>query len=84
MAYETLSETNWNAPQLTPAFLPSIFVDISETLEAKLDAFALYESQVHQAPHERSPESLRALATLRGATVHRDACEAFVPVRMVL
>jgi LmbE family N-acetylglucosaminyl deacetylase len=84
MAYETLSETNWNAPHLTPGFLPSVFVDISDTLEAKLDAFALFESQVRPAPHERSPETLRALATLRGATVHRDACEAFVPVRMVL
>ncbi|MEL7211925.1 MAG: PIG-L deacetylase family protein [Pseudomonadota bacterium] len=84
MAYETLSETNWNAPHLTPGFIPSVFVDISETLDAKLDAFALYESQVRQPPHERSPEVLRALATLRGATVHRNACEAFVPVRMVL
>ena len=28
LAYETLSETNWNAPYLTPAFLPNVFVDI--------------------------------------------------------
>ncbi len=82
-AYETLSETNWNAPYLTPGFLPNLFIDISDTLQRKLDAFALFESQQKAAPHERSVASLTALATLRGATVHRHAAEAFVTVRMV-
>lgn len=82
-AYETLSETNWNAPYLTPAFLPNLFVDISDTLEQKLEAFALFESQQRAAPHERSVASLRALATLRGATIHRPAAEGFVTVRIV-
>lgn len=82
-AYETLSETNWNAPYLTPGFMPQLFVDISDTLQRKLDAFALFESQQRPAPHERSIAALTALATLRGATVHRAAAEAFVVVRMV-
>lgn len=82
-AYETLSETNWNAPYLTPAFVPQVFVDISATLERKLEAFALFASQQRTAPHERSVAALRALATLRGATVHRAAAEAFVAIRMV-
>lgn len=83
LAYETLSETNWNAPYLTPPFVPTVFVDVSATLDRKLEAFALYESQVRHPPHERSVDTLRALATLRGATVHRHACEAFVLVRHV-
>ena len=82
-AYETLSETNWNAPYLTPGFLPHLFVDISDTLERKLASFALFESQQRPAPHERSVTALRALATLRGATIHRAAAEAFVAIRMV-
>ncbi|SDL79860.1 PIG-L deacetylase family protein [Aliiruegeria lutimaris] len=81
--YETLSETNWNAPYLTPPFTPNVFVDISATLERKLAAFQLFASQVRPAPHERSVEALRALATLRGATVHRPAAEGFVLVRSV-
>ena len=32
-AYETLSETNWNAPYLTPAFVPTHFVDIGAFLD---------------------------------------------------
>ncbi|WBU56502.1 PIG-L deacetylase family protein [Paracoccus sediminicola] len=82
-AYETLSETNWNAPYLTPGFLPNLFIDISDTLQRKLDAFAMFESQQKPAPHERSVEALKALATLRGATVHRHAAEGFVTIRMV-
>lgn len=83
LAYETLSETNWNAPYLTPAFLPNTYIDISDTLERKLEAFAMFKSQVREAPHERSIESLRALATLRGATLHRHACEAYILVRHI-
>lgn len=83
-AYETLSETNWNAPYLTPGFLPNMFIDISQTLQRKLDAFAMFESQQKAPPHERSVASLTALATLRGASVHRSAAEAFVTIRMVV
>lgn len=81
LAYETVSETNWNAPYLTPPFTPNVFVDIAATLDRKLAAFAAFKSQVRPAPHERSVESLKALATLRGAAMHRTACEAFVLIR---
>jgi LmbE family N-acetylglucosaminyl deacetylase len=82
-AYETLSETNWNAPFLTPAFTPNHFVDITRTLDLKLEAMALYRSQVLPAPSERSLAALRALATLRGATVGLGAAEAFITIRTV-
>ncbi|BAV65650.1 PIG-L deacetylase family protein [Sphingobium cloacae] len=83
LAYETLSETNWYAPGVTPAFVPNVFVDISETLEIKLEAFAAYESQVKAFPDERSIEALRALAKVRGASVFREAAEAFMLVRQI-
>lgn len=84
LAYETLSETNWNAPYLTPGFHPNVFVDISMTVDRKMDAMAAFRSQVCEAPNERSLQALRALAVLRGATVHRAAAEAFVMIRRVL
>jgi LmbE family N-acetylglucosaminyl deacetylase len=83
LAYETLSETNWNAPYLTPAFTPNVFVDISQQMDRKLDAMRCFESQLRQAPHERSIETLRALAVVRGATVLKSAAEAFVLVRHI-
>ncbi len=83
-AYETLSETNWNAPYLSPSFQPNVFVDITDTLADKLNAFALHETQAKAFPHERSLTTIEALATLRGSTVHLKAAEAFVLIREVL
>jgi LmbE family N-acetylglucosaminyl deacetylase len=83
-AYETLSETNWNAPLVTPGFIPNTFFDISSFLELKLQAFACYASQVRSFPNERSVETLRALAMLRGSTVSLPAAEAFIAIRQVL
>jgi N-acetylglucosamine malate deacetylase 1 len=83
LAYETLSETNWGAPGIDPAFAPTVFIDIAETLERKIAAFAAFASQCRDFPDERSPEAIRALAILRGATVHRRAAEAFILVRAI-
>jgi LmbE family N-acetylglucosaminyl deacetylase len=82
-AYETLSETNWNAPPLTPGFLPNTYFDISAFLEVKLEAMRVYQTQLKLFPHERSIEAIRALARLRGATVGFEAAEAFVLIRSV-
>lgn len=83
-AYETLSETNWNAPYVTPGFHPTVFVDISDHLETKVAAMRCHASQVRPFPHERSLEALRALAVLRGSTVGCQAAEGFVLVRQLL
>lgn len=83
-AYETLSETNWNAPYLAPSFAPNCFFDITDSLERKLEAMAAYASQLRPFPHERSLEAVRALAISRGAQVGLPAAEAFVLLRQVL
>ncbi len=84
LAYETLSETNWNAPYVTPGFIPNVFVDIADTLDRKLAAMQMFQSQLRQSPNERSVETLRALAVLRGSTVHCPAAEGFVQIRRVV
>lgn len=83
LAYETLSETNWHAPGITPAFIPNVFVDIAGQLETKLAAFSRFESQVRDFPDERSLTALRALAVMRGATAFCEAAEAFMAIRQV-
>ena len=83
-AYEVLSETNWNAPYLTPSFQPNVFIDISDFLEKKLKAFSYFENQRKEFPSERSLESIEYLAKLRGSQVHCKAAEAFVLIREVL
>ena len=76
--FETPSSTEWNAPM---QFAPTYFVDIAETLDDKLEAFACYESEVRAYPHPRSLESLRHRAHYWGNLVHMDAAEAFVCYR---
>lgn len=83
LGYETLSETNWNAPYVTPGFFPNTYIDLSGHLDVKIEAIRSYASQLKPPPHERSVEAIRALAILRGATVGFEAAEAFVLIRQI-
>lgn len=82
-AYETLSETEWNIPHATNAFLPNVFNDITGYLELKKKAMQCYQSQVSQFPALRSLGAVEALAKYRGATIGVMAAEAFMLVREV-
>lgn len=83
-AYETLSETHWNVPYVEQGFMPNVHVDISETLEIKLQALACFKSQMHAAPATRSLQAARAQAVWRGAQIGAEAAEAFVLVRRIV
>ncbi|HYD36406.1 MAG TPA: PIG-L deacetylase family protein, partial [Allosphingosinicella sp.] len=75
--YETPTETHLFPPQLKPHFAPSMWVDISATLETKLAAWDCYKSQHHEGATPRSAEAVRALAVSRGAEIGVAAAEAF-------
>jgi LmbE family N-acetylglucosaminyl deacetylase len=83
LCYEVLSETEWAAPFVDSAFVPNVFVNISETLETKLKAMSEYKSELKEFPHPRSLEAISVLAKMRGATVGVEAAEAFVLVREI-
>lgn len=69
LAYETLSETEWNVPHVKNVFIPNVFVDISDYLDKKLEAMKCYQSQLMEFPEGRSLEAIEALAKLRGSTM---------------
>lgn len=81
-AYETLSETHWNAPHIEPNFTPNWVVDITDAIDRKLDALACYESQIPPYPGPRSREAARALAQFRGTQAGFAYGEGFHIVRM--
>jgi LmbE family N-acetylglucosaminyl deacetylase len=81
-AYETLSETHWNAPHIEPNFTPTWVVDISTEVEAKMAALACFDSQVAEFPHPRSVEAARALALFRGTQAGFAYGEGFHVIRM--
>ncbi len=79
--YEVVSETHWNISYLETAFTPNVWVDISDTLETKLEALRCYKSQMKPFPHNRSLEAIEALARFRGSQVSMHAAEGLVLVR---
>lgn len=83
LAYETLSETHWNAPGIEPAFVPDFFIDVSTTIDTKIKALKCYASQVDAVP-SRSPLACKALAKFRGSQNGFDYAEAFKTVRIAL
>lgn len=56
-------------------FDPDYFVDISDSLEAKLDNLACYDTEVTAFPHPRSPQALRARAQAWGSRLQLEAAE---------
>jgi len=82
-AYEVPSSSEWSFGQFEPAFKPTVFVDIRETLDTKVKALQLYESEVRPFPHPRSPEAIRAIAERWGSLVGCEAAEAFKLIRAV-
>lgn len=82
-AYEVGSSTEWAFQQFSPSFRPNVFVDIGATLDQKVQAMELYESEMRPYPHPRSPEALRAQARRWGSTAGVEAAEAFALVRSV-
>jgi Uncharacterized proteins, LmbE homologs len=65
-AYETLSETHWNAPHIECNFVPNWVVDITSTIEVKKQALSCFRSQISPFPGPRSVEAVAALAMFRG------------------
>ena len=73
-AVDTLTHAGHPAPRF------NYYSDIAETLELKLRAMRVYETEVRDYPHPRSLEALRFAAQSAGASVGLSAAEAFESV----
>lgn len=82
-AYETLSETGWNIPNVTNEFIPTVYENITDTYDVKMEAMSVFKSQLAPFPAARSVGAIEALAKFRGATVSVEVAEAFSLVREV-
>jgi LmbE family N-acetylglucosaminyl deacetylase len=80
-AFDTASSTEWGYPR---SFVPDTWVDITSTLETKIEAMACYESEVKPYPHPRSLDALRHRARAWGNQVCMDAAEVFMTVRRTM
>jgi LmbE family N-acetylglucosaminyl deacetylase len=62
-------------------FLPNYFVDITEAIDTKIEAFAKYENEIRDYPHPWSHEALRLLAQYHGMQCGYAYAEAFFVAR---
>jgi LmbE family N-acetylglucosaminyl deacetylase len=83
LSYEVFSSTDAMPANPARAFVPNVFMDVTEFLEKKLEIMALYESELQASPLPRAVDSLRALARYRGASIGVEFAEAFMLVREV-
>lgn len=74
-AYDTASSTEWAYPR---TFIPDLWVDISATLQKKLDAMACYTSEVRPYPHPRSIKALENRAAAWGNQCCMEHAEVFI------
>ena len=80
LAYE-MTKIQWAAAPL-PRF--AAFTDITEHIETKLESVRHYRTMLRPSPHIRSLESVKALATIRGAEIGASYAEAFAVLRATL
>lgn len=81
--FETVSSSEWNAETDERRFKPTVFVDITSTIDDKIVALKHYAVEMRDFPHPRSYEGVRYLAHIRGMTVGKEYAEAFELIRKV-
>lgn len=79
-AFDTASSTEWAYPRM---FIPDTWIDISSTLEIKLEAASCYKSEIRKYPHPRSLDALKYKAKSWGNQSCLDAAEVFMTIRKV-
>lgn len=82
--FEIASSTEWQTSYSAPPFTPNWFVDISSTLNIKLKALEVYNSEMRDWPHPRSLKGVEYLARWRGGSSGLDAAEAFILGRKIV
>ena len=82
-AFEIPSSTEWAFQSYERTFRPTVFVDISDTIDVKIEAMQEYESESRHFPHPRSPEALRAISRRWGSVVGVEYAEAFELIRSI-
>ena len=83
LCFETVSSSEWTQNTQDKLFKPTYFVDISDTINDKLQALHHYDVEMRPYPHPRSYEGVQHLARVRGMTVGVEYAEAFEIIRRV-
>lgn len=78
---EIMSETDYGFQ--AEKFVPNFFVDITDTLEEKIEAMKIYDTEIEEVPFPRSLENIRSLASVRGGYCTSKYAEAFCIIKQI-
>lgn len=79
LCFETPSSTEWSQA----GFKPNYYVEITDFIDKKVEAFLKYKDEIKEYPHPRSPEALMILSKKRGIEILKEHAEAFILIREV-
>lgn len=80
---EVPSSTEWNSFSKSSIFTPNVFFDVSQTIGKKVEAMALYNSELREYPHPRSLVFIKELAKMNGVKVGLKYSENFMLIRSI-
>lgn len=81
LTMEVASETNFGMPW--DVFHPSLYIDITEYIEQKLEVLSIYDTELGKTSFPRSLEFVRAQALMRGTEAGVMYAEAFRVIKMI-
>ena len=81
--FEVSSSTEWSFGEFG-SYNPDSFFDVENTIEKKIKAINVYDSEIRQFPHPRSSEAIKSVARTWGSVVGLEYAEAFVTVRRIV
>ena len=79
-SFEAPSSTEWNYPH---TFNPNVFIDITKTIDKKLEALKCYEGELKKFPHPRSEQAIKSIAKRWGSLSGLSFAEAFEMIRSI-
>ena len=81
--FEVASATDYGSTSVTGVFEPNLFVNVTDTWEAKEAALQAYKNELREYPHSRSLPAIKNLAKIRGNQVGLLMAEAFQVIRKI-
>ncbi len=83
LCFETVSSSEWSQQSDDKIFKPNYYVDITDTIDVKIESLRFYDVEMRPFPHPRSYDGIRYLARVRGMTVGVEFAESFEIIRRV-
>ena len=75
---EVISETDFAPPLPENAFIPNVFVDITDFMDRKIEILQLFSQELLEFPQTRSVDTMRAYNRYRGSQINTAYAESFM------